>query len=129
MAHIIKAELTFTEQLIMKCIWDAGEDLPVSEILDRVREKYGKDYAYPTVSTFLTHLKEKGYVSCYKKSHAFQYHPLVAEQEYRKLQMEEYQKYCFDGSAYQFVSTFLENQKLSDEDVKKLKELLDEYTD
>ena len=43
--------------------------------------------------------------------------------------MEEYQKYCFDGSAYQFVSTFLENQKLSDEDVKKLKELLDEYTD
>lgn len=48
--------LSSTEELIMKAVWECGQDAPVQELIRVLREKYGKDYARTTVVTFLLKL-------------------------------------------------------------------------
>ena len=46
-------ELSPCEALIMKLIWEAPQDIPVQELIDQLRDDYGKDYARTTVVTFV----------------------------------------------------------------------------
>lgn len=52
-------ELSPCEALIMKLIWEAPQDIPVQELIDQLRDDYGKDYARTTVVTFVGKLKDK----------------------------------------------------------------------
>ena len=46
------ASLTDCEQLVMKTVWDAEEELSLMEIMQRVNDRYHKDWKPQTVSTF-----------------------------------------------------------------------------
>ena len=39
-------ELTNTEQVIMKCIWEIGDNVAVEDLLERLKTEYGKEYAH-----------------------------------------------------------------------------------
>ena len=52
-------ELSPCEALIMKLIWEAPQDIPVQELIDQLRDDYGKDYARTTVVTFVGKLDRK----------------------------------------------------------------------
>lgn len=52
-------ELTKCEKMVMKCIWRAEKDINAAEIRKALKEKYQKDYAPTTISTFLFHLTKK----------------------------------------------------------------------
>ena len=51
--------LTGCEKLIIKTIWDADEELSLMEIVQRVNDKYHKNWKPQTVSTFLAKLRKK----------------------------------------------------------------------
>ena len=42
-------ELTNTEQVIMKCIWEIGDNVAVADLLERLKTEYGKEYARTTI--------------------------------------------------------------------------------
>lgn len=92
-------ELTNTEQVIMKCIWEIGDNVAVADLLERLKTEYGKEYARTTISVFMSYLRDKGYVTYEKRSHAYVYKPLISEQDYQKELMKRYQKTSFSGSA------------------------------
>ena len=77
-------ELTNTEQVIMKCIWEIGDNVAVADLLERLKTEYGKEYARTTISVFMSYLRDKGYVTYEKRSHAYVYKPLISEQDYQK---------------------------------------------
>ena len=77
-------ELSPCEALIMKLIWEAPQDIPVQELIDQLRDDYGKDYARTTVVTFVGKLKDKRFVDTYRKGKAAFIHPLRSEEEYRR---------------------------------------------
>lgn len=54
-------ELTSAEQVVMKCIWDYGKDMPLQQLIENLKQDYGKDYKRTTIRTFVLHLEEKGY--------------------------------------------------------------------
>ena len=54
--------LTDCEQLVMKTVWDAAEELSLMEIMQRVNDKYHKKWKPQTLSTFLEMLVKKGYL-------------------------------------------------------------------
>ena len=85
-------ELTNTEQVIMKCIWEIGDNVAVADLLERLKTEYGKEYARTTISVFMSYLRDKGYVTYEKRSHAYVYKPLISEQDYQKELMKRYQK-------------------------------------
>lgn len=88
-------ELSPCEALIMKLIWEAPQDIPVQELIDRLRDDYGKDYARTTVVTFVGKLKDKRFVDTYRK-----------------------------GKAVDMVASICESQKLEDDEIKRIKKIL-----
>lgn len=118
-----------SEGLIMKCLWDAKQDLTVSEFVERLKTNYGREYAANTVGTFLKILGNKGFVSRYKIKGAHQYKALITKEEYLESQSIETRMEWYEGSAYDAIASFVKSSGgIASEDVKKLKELLDEYT-
>lgn len=91
-------ELTKCEKMVMKCIWRAEKDINAAEIRKALKEKYQKDYAPTTISTFLFHLTKKGYVENYRCGVAYFYKPRIEEKDYIIFEMQEFLDFWMDGS-------------------------------
>lgn len=121
--------LASSEGLIMRCLWDAQRDLTVAELVERLDTVYGKTYAVNTVSTFMTILRKKGFVSRYKIKHSYQYKPLISKEAYLKAQIGSVKEDWYAGSAYEMMAALVQTSSITKEDAEQLKELLDEYTE
>lgn len=60
-------DLSACETLIMKAIWDKGEDISIQELLETLKVKYGKDYKRTTLVTFILNLAAKGFARQYRR--------------------------------------------------------------
>lgn len=118
--------LTGTEQLIMNCIWNIGEDASVADILRKLKEDYDKDYARTTISVFMSYLRDKGYVAYERRSHAYIYTPLVSREEYKRILLDKYRELGISESPIEFMRSFIENASLTRDDCECIKEMLDE---
>lgn len=117
-------ELTATEQMIMKCIWKLGGNASVADLLNSLREQYGKTYARTTISVFMSYLRDKGYVTYEKRSHAYVYNPVVSEEEYQREVLLRYQETTFGGSVTELVSVLLNSQPITAKDCSQLIRLI-----
>ena len=52
-------KLTNLEEMIMKCIWDYGEEIPFLQIGKELKERYGKEYKRTSIRTYLFRLEDK----------------------------------------------------------------------
>ena len=91
-------ELTKCEKMVMKCIWSCEKDINASGVRELLREVYHKEYAPTTISTFLLHLAEKGYVENYRLGVAYFYKPKIEEKEYIIFEMQEVLDFWLDGA-------------------------------
>lgn len=94
--------LTDCEQLVMKTVWDAAEELSLMEIVQRVNDRYSKEWKSQTVSTFLTRLVRKGYLRNYRQGRVFLYQVLVPMEEYRAQLTIDYLKFWYPGNEDKF---------------------------
>lgn len=116
--------LTDCELLIMKCIWSAGRGLTVAEVREILKEEYGKTYERPTVCTFIGKLEKKGYVLGERwKGRGYMYNPLIKEENYRSQKQKEFMDFWYEGSPTVMISSLYEDKLLSEDDIKKLREL------
>ena len=90
--------LTDCEQLVMKTVWDAAEEIDLMEILERVNSKYGKKWKSQTVSTFLARLVRKGYLRHYRQGRVFYYQVLVPLEEYRAQLTDDFVDFWYRGN-------------------------------
>lgn len=114
--------LTRSEMTVMNILWSAGKALDVHEVVARYDEPRP---AYTTVSTFLKILSTKGFVD-YKRGNGKQYlyFPLVSRAQYTSRVMRDVKDNFFGGSASKFVQFFVENESLSEADIKELFSLI-----
>ena len=77
------------EEMIMKVLWEAENDLNLIEVTDKVSTRYGKVWKLQTVATFMTRLQKKGWIDIYKVKRYSYYHPIIGVEEYRKKKMLE----------------------------------------
>lgn len=77
------------EEMIMKVLWDAGEDLDLIQVTEQVRIRYGKVWKLQTVATFMTRLKNKGWIDIYKIKRYSHYHPIIEIEAYKEEKMLE----------------------------------------
>lgn len=75
-------KLTHAEMLVMGIVWDNPKHMVLSEIVETVNERWGKDWKPQTVSTYLAHLVRKGYLKMHRNGRAYTYEPLKAKDEY-----------------------------------------------
>ena len=117
--------LTDCEKLVMKCIWDAGRDMSLVETMVSLKEKYDKDWKRQTVSTFLLHLIQKGFLTSYRVGRVFYYHQEVELEAYKKQQTEEFLDFWYDSSVQVLFSTLQENGRMTPEEAENIKVLLE----
>lgn len=107
---------------IMKAIWKANE--PVNSItISQAVEKW--NWKRTTIATFLTRLTEKGALASEKKGKLYYYTPLISAKEYRKMQTKKMLKNLYNGSVKDFVVTLFEDERLSEQEVRELRDILD----
>lgn len=82
-------KLSECEEMIMKVLWDAEEDLDLTQVTERVGIRFGKVWKIQTVATFMTRLKNKGWIEIYKRGRYSHYRPIVTIDVYRKTKMLE----------------------------------------
>ena len=100
------ANLTDCEQMVMKTVWDAEEELSMIEITQRVNETYHKEWKTQTVSTFLARLVRKGYLQNYRKGRVFFYRSLVAQADYVGEMARRFVDFWNHGSVDDFLEAF-----------------------
>ena len=111
--------LTNREADVMRVLWDHGPSL-VAE----VREQLEVDLAYTTVLTILRTLETKGYVGHEEEGRGHRYRPLVEQQAARRRALRHLRQKLFQGSAELLFTQLVSDQKLSPEQIKRLRKLL-----
>lgn len=74
--------LSECEEMIMTIVWDLDSAPDLAETMKRVNAKFGKTWKPQTVSTFLTRLVQKGFLTSYRKGRYAYYEPVVKKDEY-----------------------------------------------
>lgn len=117
-----KQTITEAEFFVMQVLWDAKKPLSSAEVLSRLPEK---EWKYTTVSTLLTRLSEKGAVSFEKKGRLYFYQPIIEEGSYKMRQTRRFLSHIYNGSVGSLVATLFQNNALSEQERKELREILD----
>lgn len=125
--NIKEKGLTSSEKYVMKAIWDAKEDIAFQDLLKRVKEQYGKDYARTTVATFLKNMEEKGFVSSYHIGRTAYIHAEKSEEEYKKQFIHYNTDFWFEGSAGKVMEALFETQDITKDEICKMRKMLDEF--
>ena len=114
------------ETIIMKAVWDAKEDIALMDLMVVLREKYGKDYARTTITTFLLKLSEKDFVRTYRKGKASYVHAIRSEEEYKVKLIGEQTDLWYDGQPVEVISALCKTNKITKADVEAIRRLIDD---
>ncbi|MCX7922422.1 MAG: BlaI/MecI/CopY family transcriptional regulator [Clostridia bacterium] len=117
-------QITDSEWLIMKALWEKSP-LMNRDIIQIISER--SKWNNKTIETLLRRLVDKGAVG-YKNvnSKAREYFPLVSQEECMRIESETFLKKVYDGSISMMMACFLKQQKVSKEELERLKAVLNE---
>lgn len=122
--RIVIEKLTECEQLIMKVVWDASEELSLMEIMQRANDKYHKEWKPQTVSTFLARLVSKGYLESYRQGRLFFYRIMVPLEEYTGQQAKEFVEFWHHDRADEFLRTLMMSRALSGSETDRIRRMV-----
>ena len=108
--------ITAKEEEILNYFWDHGA-LFVKQIVEFYPEPRPH---YNTVSTMVRALEEKGYLEYTAFGNTYQYHPVISREEYGRKNLLGAIKKHFDNSFKRVVSTLVEEEELSIDELREL---------
>lgn len=117
----MKIYLTDREADIMQVLWEQGPSL-VADVRERLSDKL----AYTTVLTVLRTLEGKGYVGHEEAGRGHRYFAEVKQRAARKNAVQHLADKLFNGSAELLFSHLVSEQKLTDEQLRRMRQLLAE---
>lgn len=106
----------------MKAVWD-GQPVPASDIVERLRREQG--WAPRTVKTMLNRLVGKGALTYDVDGKRFLYTAKVNRDACIRRESRSFLSRVFDGSVAPAVVHLLSHSKLSDDELRQLRQLLD----
>lgn len=114
-------KLTDSEEVIMEMLWEK-EKLFMKEILESYPEPKP---ASTTVATLLKRMQNKDLIGYTLFGNSREYFPKVKKSEYFKEEMTSMIDRFFNSSVTQFASFFTSNTKLTQKQLKELREIID----
>jgi predicted transcriptional regulator len=125
MARKRSIDLTQTELRLMEVIWQKGK-ATVAEVVESLSGPSGP--AYNTVLTTMNILERKGYLrhTPSKSGRAFVYHPVVTRRKATGNAVGHLLSRFFGGSAEALVLNLIEDKKLNDAELKRVREMFKE---
>ncbi len=105
---------------IMSVLWREG-----SGTVAEVRDALGGDVGYTTVLKMLQILEEKEAVSHEREGRAYRYIPLVESVNAGGRALRRIVNKIFHGSAEMLLATLVEDRDFSDEEIQRMRSVLD----
>lgn len=113
--------LSTAETFIMKAIWDSnGRKISTCDLILIIKEKYGKEYARTTITTFLEKLSHKGFVKCRREGKYSYIESIKDEEEYVAEVISNQIDYWYGGSVKHAISALIERDKVSKKDLEQI---------
>ncbi|WP_294285312.1 BlaI/MecI/CopY family transcriptional regulator [uncultured Chryseobacterium sp.] len=118
-------KLTDSEKDLMDILWEK-EKAFMKDILESYPEPKP---ATTTIATLLKRMQNKDFVGYTLYGNSREYFPKIAKGEYFKEEMSSMIDRFFNSSVTQFASFFTSNAKLSQKQLKELREIIDRQID
>ncbi len=122
MARPRSSGLTDAELRVMKVLWHRGR-ATVGEVVAGLEQPTKP--AYNTALTILRILERKGYVTHEKEGRAHTFVPLVDRVHERRRALSHILTRLFDNSPRQLVADLLGHERVDDEELRRVRELID----
>ena len=113
-------KLTEREEELMTILWDNGP-LFVREIIDLMPEP--KPH-FNTDSTFVRLLESKGFVTHSKFGGSYRYEAALSRDDFSRSTLQDVVDRYFGSSIKASVSALVDNEKLSDDEIRELIEMV-----
>lgn len=117
-------DITNAELAILHVLWASSPQLS-ADIVNKVQQN--NDWHEKTIKTLLSRLVKKGAVDFNKSGRAYQYYPLVDQQNYQQHVSSTIVDRLFSGRVSGLVSGFAKQRDLSQEDVESLKKIIADW--
>jgi predicted transcriptional regulator len=117
----MKISFTDREADVMKVLWEHGPSV-VTEVRSRLSDKL----AYTTVLTVLRTLEAKGYVGHDEEGRVHRYFAAVQQQAAQKSALRHLTSKLFKGSTELLFAHLVSDRKLTPEQIRRIRKLLDE---
>ncbi|HEX6536656.1 MAG TPA: BlaI/MecI/CopY family transcriptional regulator [Gemmatimonadaceae bacterium] len=115
-----RPKLTNRELDVMSILWRRG-----SGTVAEVRDELADPLAYTSVLWVLQTLEEKGFVRHEQEGRAYRYLPVLEPEEEGGSALSRILDKVFDGSAELLLARLVDEQRLSDAELRRMRELLD----
>ena len=110
------------EYQVMKLIWDR-DPVSTKEVTEILADE--SSWKPKTIQTLLSRLVKKGAIGYKKEGRVFVYTPLIKEEDYVEQESSSFLNKFYDGALNSMVVNFLEQDKLTENDIDELKKILD----
>ncbi|MDQ7097004.1 BlaI/MecI/CopY family transcriptional regulator [Desulfosporosinus sp. PR] len=108
---------------VMKIFWSRSAPCTAHEIFEAL-QGFSK-WKTNTVKTLITRLVKKGALGFQEQRRVYLYFSLVTEEDCIKSEAKTFIRRVFGGALKPMLVTFLQEEKLSQEDIAELKQLLE----
>ena len=114
--------LSEAEWNIMESLWEYSPKVGSQIAADMVTRT---GWSRSTTLTMLKRMSEKGLITCEDNGRMRTYIPVIEREDAVKKETESFLKRVYHGSISMLVSGFVERQRLSQEELAELREILD----
>jgi len=115
-------KLTVAEKDLMEIIWQKN----TAFMKDIMEEYHEPKPANTTIATLLKRMQNKDLIGYKTYGNSREYFPKVSKEVYFKEEMTSMIDKFFNSSASQFASFFTSNTKMSQSELKQLRDLIDQ---
>ena len=112
------------EYQVMKIVWTAGAPISTNEVVEKLEKITA--WKPKTIQTLLSRLVKKGALKYEKDSRVFVYTPLIQEPEILDWENDRFLSRFYGGALDSMIVNLLERDKLSEDDMNRLKRILEE---
>jgi len=113
-------KLTKKEEEVMQILWK----LKKAFVKDILAEFPDPTPPYNTISSLVRILQDKGVVGFTQYGNTYEYFPLLSKEAYRQGYMKEIVSDYFDNSFSKVVASFMEGEKLDQEEIEAIIKLI-----
>lgn len=118
----METTISDAEWQIMQVIWRLGQ-ATAAEVITELAESM--NWSHRTIRTLLARLVEKEVISAQAEGNRYLYRPLISRQKCIRSESRSFLKKVFTGNAGELLIHFVQNAKISSEQIEELKRLLD----
>jgi len=115
-------KISEAEWQVMKILWEKSP-LTANDIVEKLANEI--DWNPRTIKTLLNRLMNKNALGVQQAGRVYFYYPLVSKEECARSERDNLLKRVYNGALQPLLAAFLEEQKLTKDEIEKLKQILE----